>query len=93
MQITTWTKEELDEHVISIERDMIKEGEICGNWRNSTDPDEKAELKEDAYICHLRSIKDAKVMGKENYDAEKMQAVFDCEHEELTAKEFEDYLN
>ena len=81
----------VNDSVVEIEQADIKEREAIAAWREATDPDEKDSCKEDAYLQHLIMISNSRLMGKESFDAEKLEAVVNCKYEELTLVDFENY--
>jgi hypothetical protein len=81
----------IDDTVIAIERADIKEAQAILMYREETDPELKESHKEDAYLQRLIQVRESRMLGKELFESEKIEAVLNCSYESLFIPEYEDY--
>lgn len=92
MEVLKTSKElAVDDTVIAIEKADIKEAQAILMYREETDPELKESHKEDAYLQRLIQVRESRMLGKELYESEKVDAVLGCSYEDLHLPEYEDY--
>lgn len=82
----------VESSVIAIEKAEIAEGKAIMAYKAETDPELKASHKEDAYLQKLIQVRESRLLGKEDYEAEQVEACTGMKYEELFVPNFEDYV-
>jgi len=61
-------------------------------YREAKTSEELLNAKEDAYLQRLTQIREGRLMGKADYDAEGIKAIIGQSYEDLYIPEFEEYI-
>jgi hypothetical protein len=58
-------------------------------YNQEEDPELKMHHKEDAYLYHIKMVKEGKVIGKRQFKKQGLDKVFNCPYNKLEIKEYE----
>jgi hypothetical protein len=81
----------VEDSVITIELAELHENHAIMAYREETDPDYKESHKEDAYLNRLIQIRESRMLGKKDYEKQRLQACVGLSYEDLHICEYEDY--
>lgn len=82
----------VEDSVIAIEQAEIKEGRAIMAYKEETDPDFKESHKEDAYLQKVIQVRESRLLGKEDYEKEQVEACTGMSYDELFIPEYEEYV-